>query len=352
MDATKVMVTGASGFVGAEITRQLLARGYHVMATTRDVGKARAQGHLTSLPGADQRLELHQADLLSPGDYDDAVEGCVYALHVASPYVLNVEDPQRDLVDPAVKGTLSVLESAARTPTVRRVVLTSSFVAMQGPPEGKVFSEADWNTVASLGYQAYDYSKTMAERAAWQYVETRHPEFDLVAINPTSVIGPSLIPARNESHGFFVSLTDGTQPGILPFDFPFVDVRDVALAHILAMESPLARGRYIATAGTSGPVRFAEIAREMGLDQRYRIPRLRLDGPVGSRVARLAVPLQPKGTRDFLRSAMGRHFVLDNTKIRRELGMVFRDLDETIRDTWLDLERWGHLGRTRKAAAR
>jgi dihydroflavonol-4-reductase len=259
--------------------------------------------------------------------------------------VLNVSDPQRDLIDPAVKGTISVLEAAARSHSVARVVLTSSFAAIQGPPEGRVFTEADWNTEASIDFQPYNYSKTLAERTAWDFVDQRSPAFKLVVINPTGVIGPSLIPVVNETHGFFVGLTDGSQPVVIELRFPFVDVRDVALTHILAMETPAAHGRYITSAGVTGPQRVYEIAREMGLDQTYDLPRLRLTGPIGAAIARMAIPFQPKGTRDFLRAALGRTFVLDTTRARSELGVEFRDLDETIRDTWLDLDRWGHLGK-------
>jgi dihydroflavonol-4-reductase len=293
---------------------------------------------------------MYQADLLDPNGYEEPTMGCSYVIHVASPYILTVGDPQRDLVDPAVKGTLAVLEAARRAGTVRRVVFTSSFVAVQGKPEGRVFTEADWNTEASLTHQSYNYSKTMAERAAWDFVESERPAFDLVSVNPTVVIGPSLIPALNESHGFFVGLTNGTQPAIVAMDFPFVDVRDVALAHILALEIPSATGRYIVTSGNGGPARIAEIGRELGMDQKYKFPPLRLTGTVGTWLARLALPFQPKGTRDFLSTALGRHFTVDTSKVRSELGMVFRDLDETIRDAWLDLEKWGHLGKKARTA--
>jgi dihydroflavonol-4-reductase len=339
-----VLVTGATGFVGAEITRQLLERGYRVRGTTRDVDKAVRQGHLSLLPGAGERLELVQADLLDPGSYHEAARGCEFVVHVASPYVLNVGDPQRDLIDPAVNGTVSVLEAAAGARSVVRVVLTSSFAAIQGPPGGRVFTEDDWNTEASVDFQSYNYSKVLAERAAWDFVESHSPPFDLVVINPTGVIGPSLIPSINETHNFFVGLTNRTQPVVIELDFPFVDVRDVALAHIRAMERPAASGRYITSAGTTGPQRMVEVAEEMGLGETYAFPRLRLKGPMGARVARLAVPFQPKGTRDFLRSALGKTFVLDTSKAQRDLGIEFRNLDDTIRDTWLDLDRWGHLG--------
>jgi len=108
------LVTGATGFIAAELVKQLLEAGYKVRGTTRNVRKAKEEAHLTNLPGVNERLEPFEADLLDNGAYDDAIVECEYVMHTASPYVLDVEDPQRDLVDPVVKGTLSVLESAKK----------------------------------------------------------------------------------------------------------------------------------------------------------------------------------------------------------------------------------------------
>ena len=138
-----VLVTGATGFIGSEIVSQLLDAGYRVRGTTRNVEKANKGGHLTALAGADERLELFEADLLDSGAFDGPAAGCEYVMHVASPYITNVKDPQRDLLDPAVNGTLNVLKASVSAGTVKRVVLTSSFAAMMRPPEQGVFTEAD-----------------------------------------------------------------------------------------------------------------------------------------------------------------------------------------------------------------
>ncbi len=147
---TPILVTGATGFVAAEIVKQLLEANYRVRGTTRNVANAEAEGSLTELPGASERLELAEADLLDEDAYDEAVVGCEYVMHVASPYVLDVEDPQRDLLDPAVKGTLSVFESAVRAGGVKRIVLTSSFAAISGGTRDGSWSEADWNNTSTL----------------------------------------------------------------------------------------------------------------------------------------------------------------------------------------------------------
>ena len=184
-----VLVTGASGFIATHLIEQLLGKGYAVRGTVRSPEKARAQGYLTSLAGA-ENLELVAADLMTDGAFDAAVEGCEYVMHTASPYVVTVDDPQRDLVDPAVKGTRSVLSACHSSPSVRRVVLTSSMAAITDEPDGRVLSEDDWNTESSLTRNPYYYSKTMAERAAWRFIEDESPHFDLVVINPVLVLGP------------------------------------------------------------------------------------------------------------------------------------------------------------------
>ena len=179
----------------------------------RDPVKTRAEGHLTGLSGADERLELTAADLLTQGAFDDAVRDCEYVIHTASPYAIDVADPQRDLVDPAVRGTISVLESCRETDSMRRVVLTSSVAAITDHADGHLNTESDWNTRSSLTRNPYYYSKTLAEQAAWQFVEAGKPRFDLVVINPFFVIGPSLVPGINTSHTSLIGLTNGQHPG-------------------------------------------------------------------------------------------------------------------------------------------
>jgi dihydroflavonol-4-reductase len=340
-----VLVTGASGYLGCEIVGQLLARGYDVRGTTRDVAKAKADGYVTGLDGASDRLRLFEAELMSPGAYDAAVEGCERVIHLASPFAVTVGDPQRDLVDPAVEGSISVLEAAARTGTVKRVVLTSSMAAITDSPDGTVINEEMWNTQSSLTRNPYYYSKAEAERAAWGFVEHANPGFDLVVTNPAYALGPSLIPSLNESSRWLVSLTNGETPAILDLQLPAVDVRDVAEAHIRAMESPSASGRYLLLAGVRSSRQVVDLLREHGWGDRYRLPSLPLDNRVGNLVVRIAANLRPAGTRSYLKTHLGGDFKFDSSKAERELGISYRDVDQTILDAMDDLERWGHLGK-------
>jgi dihydroflavonol-4-reductase len=340
-----VCVTGATGFVAGEIVAQLLDAGYQVLGTTRDPERARREGHVTGMPGADERLELVAADLMRPGAFDEAVARAEYVIHTASPYQTDVADPQRDLIDPAVKGTLSVLEAAAKSPSVKRVVLTSSFAAITDEPDGSLLDESDWNTKSTLKRNAYYLSKAEAERAAWQFMEERQPAFDLVAINPPFVIGPSRIPQLNTSNRVIAGMTTGLWPGVLELQWVVVDVRDVALAHIRAMETVSASGRYLTGAAVRTMRQVVDLLRENGWGEKYRLPSISLDNGFGSFLVGIAANLQKPGTRSYLKTHVGGEFRIDNSKVREGLGIEFRDVDQTILDTMADLEKWGHLGK-------
>jgi dihydroflavonol-4-reductase len=341
-----VLVTGASGFIASHIVARLLASGYRVRGTVRDPSSPR-HAHLVALPGAEDRLELVAADLLTPDAFDEAVGGCEYVLHTASPYQIDVADPQRDLVDPAVNGTLSVLEACVTSDSVRRVVLTSSVAAITDRADGHVNTEADWNTRSSLTRNPYYFSKTLAEQTAWSFVEREDVGFDLVVVNPFYVIGPSLGPELNTSHGFLTGITNGRVPAILAIEWAFVDVRDVATAHVLAMERPDAEGRYLIAAGTRTMRQVLDLLRGKGWGDRYRLPSIRLDRGIGVPLSKLIAAVQSSGTRDYLLNHLGGSMRFDNSKATTELGVEFRDVDQTILETMDDLERWGHLGKKR-----
>lgn len=343
-----VLVTGATGFVAAEIVKQLLECGYHVRGTTRNVGKANEKGELTTLNGAAERLELVEADLNEPGAFSAPMVGCEYVIHTASPYTLDVEDPHRDLVDPAVKGSLSVLESAAATPSVKRIVLTSSFAAISDGPRREPYDESEWNESSSLDRSPYAFSKTLAEKAAWDFMESEQRDFDLVVINPTGVIGPSVVDRVNQTHEFMVGMTNGASPAIIDIGFPVVDVRDVAKAHIKAMETPSAAGRYLVSAGTPKLRRYIEIMNEAGLGEKYKLPKLGLDNALGNVLVRLLMLTQPKGVREFVNTNLGGEFELDTTKAETELGMTWSSLDDAIREQAIFLDEHGHLGRRQR----
>lgn len=336
----KVAVSGISGFIGAQVAADLLSRGYAVHGTVRSNVPEKV-AHLTSLPPHPGTLKLFEADLNIPGSFDAAVLGCDYAIHVASPYFLNSKDPQRDLVDPAVNGTLSFLRSC-KNASVNKVVLTSSLAAIaDGGVKGKVFSESDWNTRSNLHQLAYYYSKTQAEKAAWNFVEQHAPDMKLVVINPVGVLGPSLVTSLNESMGLLTSTVNGGFYGIVDLDFSFVDVRDVSEAHIRAMESDTASGRYICASDRLFSHReMVDLAVEAG----FNPPTKDLTGKLFCSAIKMMSHCIPGGeTGVYTRNHIGNPVVPTNAKIVKDLRMQFRDPADTVRETYQYLIKNGHL---------
>jgi dihydroflavonol-4-reductase len=250
-------VSGVTGFVAAQLVKDLLERGYIVHGTARGLSDPARLAHVTSLPNAAENLRLFEADLLAPGSFDEALAGCDLAIHCASPYIMTVKDPQVDLVDPAVKGTLSFLRSCTKVGSVKKVVVTSSISAItdEGCPD-KVFDESDWNEKSSLTRLPYYFAKTQAEKAVRDFAEGQC-QFKIVVINPTMVIGPSLVKGINTSVSPFLGFITGKNnlPGIVDLTWNLVDVRDVSLAHIAALEVDDASGRYLCSSDKPLPVR-------------------------------------------------------------------------------------------------
>lgn len=338
-----VFVSGATGFIASHAIAQLLAAGHRVRASVRDLTKTTDLAFLRAMAGAADRLHLVEADLLTPGAFDALVPDCDIVLHMASPYVLHVDDPQRDLVDPAVRGTRAMLAACAKAATVRRVVLTSSIAAITDEPGvGRVFTEADWNERSTLTRNPYYFSKTRAEREAWTFVDREKPAWDLVVINPVLVMGPSLTKALNTSNKVIADLLNGVHPGIVSLTWGIVDVREVADAHVRAMDAPEAKGRYLCAAGTMSMREVTALLASSGYAG-HRLPRLGLDGAIGSAIVRLASHLQAAGVGQYLRTHVGGVPRFDTSKIQRDLGLRFRPADQTIVDAAADLVRWGHV---------
>ncbi|GLT52048.1 hypothetical protein SLA2020_254100 [Shorea laevis] len=241
-----VCVTGASGFIASWLVKLLLERGYTVKATVRDPNDPKKTEHLLALEGGKERLHLFKAELLDEGSFDSVVDGCEAVFHTASPVFLSVADPKADLIDPALKGTLNVLKSCAKVPSIKRVVMTSSMAAVTY--NGKsltpdVVVDETWFSDAAFCENSklwYVLSKILAEEAAWKFAKENG--IDLVTINPGFVIGPILQPTLNGSIEVMLKLI--TAGETLQPPAKFVDVRDVAYAHIQAFEILSAGGRY------------------------------------------------------------------------------------------------------------
>ncbi|KAJ7949246.1 cinnamoyl-CoA reductase 1-like [Quillaja saponaria] len=243
-----VCVTGASGYIASWLVKLLLQRGYTVKATVRDPNDLNKVNHLLALDGATERLHLFKANLLDDGSFDSVVEGCEGVFHTASPVIFNVTDP-KEVIDPALKGTLNVLRSCAKVSFMKRVVITSSMatVLFNGKPllPDVIFDETCFSVPdlvdKSKPWCHYAVAKTLAEETAWKFAKENG--IDMVSINPGLVMGPLLQPTVNLSVEPILNLTNGAET-FKNVSSRWVDVRDVAYAHILTLENPSATGRY------------------------------------------------------------------------------------------------------------
>ncbi|KAK1431310.1 hypothetical protein QVD17_07767 [Tagetes erecta] len=260
-----VCVTGASGYIASWLVKFLLERGYTVKASVRDLKDPKKTDHLVKLDGAKERLHLFKANLLEEGSFDAAVDGCEGVFHTASPFYHKVTDPQTELIDPAVKGTLNVLGSCSKASSVKRVVVTSSIaaVAYNGKPRTPdVIVDETWFTDPNLCRETkmwYVLSKTLAEEAAWNFAKEKG--LDMVTINPAMVIGPLLQPTLNTSAEAIANLLNGSQT-YPNSSFGWVNVKDVANAHIQAFEIPSANGRYCLVERVAHHSEIVEILRK------------------------------------------------------------------------------------------
>ncbi|MFE6858694.1 NAD-dependent epimerase/dehydratase family protein [Nocardia sp. NPDC057668] len=323
-----VLVTGATGFVAGHCITELLEHGYRVRATVRDLSDAGRRAHLVDianrLGGA---LEFTQADLTSDHGWEVAAKDCDHVLHVASPIPNGRKESEREMVEAAVEGTLRVLRAAAAATTVRRVVLTSSIVTInQGHDADRVFTEQDWSDPDRVS--GYDRSKTLAEQAARRFVEAPGLGFDLVTLHPAMILGPVLHRQTNMSHEPAIRLLGRKVPGNLNVGWSTVDVRDLARAHRVALETPEAAGQRYIFAGEHFWMRdmAAVLAVEFG-PRGFRVP-LRVLPDWLVRVAALADP----GIKRVV-PALGKLERLSSAKAEAELGISLRPKRQSLVDT-------------------
>jgi nucleoside-diphosphate-sugar epimerase len=343
-----VLVTGATGYVAGWIVKELLDAGVTVHAAVRDPGNKARVGHLEQMAaGAPGRLLLFKADLLDQGSYAEAMAGCKYVFHTASPFVTKVKDPRKELIEPAVAGTRNVLEEASRTPSVQRVVLTSSVAAIYtdaaecaAAPGGRL-DESVWNETASLDYQPYNLSKTLAEKEAWKIAEGQ-ARWDLVAVNPSLVIGPATSKnPTSESFDVIRQFGDGTmRTGAPRLGLGVVDVRDLAKAHLAAAFTPAAKGRYIvSTPGTT--ILELGLALREKFGRSYPIPK----NAMPKFAAWLFGPILSDVSRTFISRNVGHAFRADNSKSLRELGVTYRPFKESMEEMFGQMIELGYFAR-------
>jgi dihydroflavonol-4-reductase len=335
---SKVLVTGGSGFVGAHVILQLLSAGHEVRTTVRSLkreGDVRAMLKAGSQEPGD-RLSFFAADLVSDAGWREAVAGCDYVMHVASPIPGSAPKHEDELIIPAREGTLRVLR-AARDANVKRVVLTSSCGAVYygHPPQKAPFDETSW-TIVNGELTAYVKSKALAERAAWDFMSREGNDLELSVVNPAGIFGPILGPDSASSVDLIKRLMNG-MPGAPRIFFGVVDVRDVADLHLRAMTHPAAKGeRFIAVSGHA--ISMVDIARilrrRLGASAR-KVPRLQLpDWLVRLAAKRDASVRQVLPLLGVIRNAT-------SEKARRVLGWSPRSNEDAVAATAESLLRFG-----------
>lgn len=317
------MITGASGYVGGQITKEALQKGYNVRITART--EASALKVIADFPDFKSKLSyVIVTDITKPEGFEHAFDGVTRVIHTASPFILTPKDNVKDVLEPAINGSTAILE-ATKTwgSSVTRVVVTASFASIvdlfQGKREGYVYSEKDWNpttfeqAAVADSTVAYCASKGLAEKAMWDWMKENDPGFTLTSICPTWVFGPYVHKPKDAkslspSVSTLLRLNGAKEP--LPFDFGgYVDVRDVAAAHVLALENPEAAGERFLT----------------GQDFRYQL---------AADVVRANFPdirdNVPEGQPGFKEPA----YALDGSKVTKVLGVKYRPFEETIIDTF------------------
>jgi nucleoside-diphosphate-sugar epimerase len=333
-----VLVTGGSGFVGSQLILQLLVAGYNVRTTVRSLkreAEVRKSLEDAGAPAdAASRLTFVAADLISDDGWVEAVKDCEYVHHVASPFPLEIPKDEDEVIVPARDGVMRVLR-ASKDAGVKRVILTSSFAAIGygwGPNRTAEFTEKDWSIIdgsdGAAPVPAYQKSKAIAERAAWDFMEKDGGTMEMVAINPTGIFGPVIGKDLGTSVQIISKLMDGSVPGCPQLSFGVVDVRDVADLHILAMKTPEASGqRYLASAVVISMMDIANIIRAKRPEHAKKVPTRLIPNwmikvfALFDRSVRLILP------------ELGKNEEISNKKAISELGWTPRSAEESILDT-------------------
>lgn len=336
MADSKVLVTGATGYIAKHCIIQLLEAGYPVRGTVRSLSReAELRQIFTKYLKSDEQIEFVEADLLNDDAWDNATAGCNYVLHTASPLPTEIPKDENELIIPAVHGTKRVL-NAALNAGVKRVVLTSSEAAIiNGHDESKhSFDENDW-TNTDRNILPYPKSKTLAERAAWDFVR-ENPALELAVINPSLVIGPVLEKRVNSSTEVIYRIMKGMYPAMPRLGWDFVDVRDVATAHIAAMTVAEAAGkRFCCTNEWAWLIDVAKVLDSHFSGKGYRIATRKMPDFLIRFIA-----IFDDGVRMFI-SDLGKEIQFSNQRIKQVLNWEPRPLEESIVDAAQSLIDFG-----------
>lgn len=324
-----VLVSGGSGYIAGETIRQLLARGWTVHTTIRSLSREAALR--TELGGSGEQLCFFAADLMDDAGWAQALAGCSHVAHVASPFPLSVPRNADDLIVPARDGTLRVLRFAVAAGVTRFVQTSSSAAIAYGYPADRTdFDERDWTDLNTPGVAPYAQSKTIAERAARDWVTANAPELEFCSINPVAVFGPVQSNDLSTSVEIVKRMIEGAVPMIPKLGIGVVDVRDVALMHVRALEAPaesVRGGRFVASAGFVWASEVAAILRETLGDKGRKVPTRDMPGWLGALLA-LFMPEMKQ-----LRSETGKIRRVSGEHARKVLGIDYITPRQSTIDT-------------------
>lgn len=325
---TLVLVTGASGFLAQHVILKLLAKGYEVRGTLRSLSRADAvRAILAKHDPKAATIEFVAADLENDAGWAEAAAGCTYVQHIASPFPAVHPKDENELIRPARDGALRALR-AAKAAGCKRVVLTSSVAAIlygHGDKRPAMADETLWSDPAGADNTPYTRSKTLAERAAWDYVNGEGKGLELVTINPSGILGPALSADVSTSLEIPIRLMNGKTPGLPRLGFAMVDVRDVADAHVAAMETAAAAGgRFIASSDFMWFTEAAGLLRAAFPAYDKKIPKMR----VPDIMLKLMAVVQPIYRQTV--TELGRTRAASSAKAERVLGVRFRPAKEAL----------------------
>lgn len=326
--STRVLVTGASGFLAQHVILQLLAKGYTVRGTLRSMKRAEeVRSVLAKYDPRAKDIELVEADLGADAGWAEAAKDCTYVQHIASPIPAVHPKDEMELIRPARDGALRALK-AAKAAGVRRVVMTSSLASIaygHGDDRAEVSDETMWSNPDGPDNTPYTKSKTLAERAAWDYVNGEGKGLELATINPSAILGPALSADMSTSLEITIRLMNGKTPGLPRLGFSVVDVRDVAECQVKAMETPEAAGqRFLATEGFLWFKEMADILRRKFPAFDKQIPKRN----VPDFALKLMAIFQPIYKQTV--TELGRTRKASNAKAARVLGVKFRSAEEAL----------------------
>lgn len=323
-----ILVTGATGYIAKHIVQQLLQAGYHVVGSARSTSRE-AEMRDALLPHVDkpslERLRIVPLDLSDDAGWDDAMKGVDVVMHTASPFPLAQPKDETEVIKPAVDGALRAVK-AARNAGIKRFIMTSSSAAVVGNdlPDGKsAYDENDWTDPTRQSLTPYVKSKTLAERAIWDWTASEAPEMQITMINPVFVQGPPLDANFGTSIEVVERLMKGKDPMLPNIGFSTVDVRDIALMHIRAMEREESIGHRII--GSQRFLWFSDMARIL----KQEFPDRKIATRVAPNLVIRGLALFDPAIRSIV-PGLGRREDVSNTKAREMLGIEFRDCSASI----------------------